>query len=144
MAQQTADQIATWAERRTTAPPCKPKYKRLTAADQAYILKLRDQKYTQADIAQRIGCTQQAVSDWLRQCQDTSAEASLYLKGSALRMAKNIVRNGHARDHIAALKGINVLEEQQQTGLTVVIGAGSDVKIGLLSPGPGAALSEGE
>ena len=105
-----------------TTPACKPKYRRLTSADHAYILKLRDQKLTQAEIAQRIGCTQQAVSDWLRQCQDSTAEATLYLKGRALSMAKNIVSKGLARDHIQALKGIKVLEDDNsQKGIHLTI-----------------------
>jgi transposase len=103
------------------APPCKPAYRRLTNADRAYILKLRDQKLTQAEIAQRIGCSQQSVSEWLRQCQDTSAQASQYLRGSALSMARKIVTKGRPSDLVATLKGINVLEEQQQQSFTLAI-----------------------
>ena len=103
------------------APACKPAYRRLTNADRAYILKLRDQKFTQAEIAQRIGCTQQTVSDWLRQCQDTTSEASTYLRGSALNMARKIVSKGKASDLVATLKGINVLENTERQDFTLSI-----------------------
>jgi hypothetical protein len=37
-------------------------------------------------------------------------------------MAKNVVKNGQARDHIQALKGVGVLAEDAGHGLTIQIG----------------------
>lgn len=65
---------------------------------------------------------------------DNTAEAKRILRGGAADMALNIVRNGQAKDHVNALKGLGVLEEQQQQGLTVIVGGESTVNIGILSP----------
>lgn len=126
-----------------TLPAHTKKYKRLTDDQRIAILHLSKAGKTQVEIAQALGCDQATVSRWLSQCQDSSLEATAYLKGRALKMARNIVERGLARDHIQALKGINVLEEQQTQGVTVIVGGGGIVNIGMaLSPPPQAALSE--
>ena len=76
----------------------------------ATLLQLHKLNKTQAEIAQTIGCDQGTVSRWLNKLTDTTDLAGTYLRGKALHMAKNVVANGQARDHVAALKGIGVLE----------------------------------
>ena len=100
----------------------------------ATLIQLHKLNKTQTEIAQAIGCDQGTVSRWLAKLTDTSDLAGTYLRGSAFQMAKNIVKNGQARDHIAALKGISVLKEDAAAGLTIQIGIkDSDVNL-TLSP----------
>ena len=131
----------TAAQALTPAAACKPAYKRLTQDQLLAIVDLRKLGKTQAEIAQTLGCTQQAVSDWLRKTADSTEAASLYLRGQSLRMAKNVVQKGQARDHIQALKGIGVLaDDHVGQGLVIQIGIkDSDVKINL-SPSESGAL----
>lgn len=95
--------------------------KRLTDSDKAFVLRYHAENLTQVEIAQRIGCDQATVSRWLAECHDSTDAAGAYLRGSALRMAKNVVTKGQARDHIQALKGIGVLE-QDHTQLNIAVG----------------------
>ncbi len=106
--------IVKWADKQTT-PAHTPKYKRLTDDQRIAILQLDKTGKSQVEIAQVIGCDQGTVSRWLSQCQDSTAQASTYLRGSALRMARNVVSRGQARDHIQALKGIGVLEADDRS-----------------------------
>lgn len=76
---------------------------------------------TQTEIAQVVGCNQATVSDWLRDTEDTTDLSRTYLAGQSLRMAKNIVRKGMARDHIQALNGLGVLNQPLTGGVTVNI-----------------------
>lgn len=112
----------------------KPDYSRLKRDEIGTLLQLHRAGLTQTEIAQRLGCSQRTVSQWLSDLADTTEPAKLYLKGNALRMAQNIVKKGRAQDHVATLKGIGVLEEQQQQGLTVIVGGDAQVNIALLSP----------
>lgn len=115
----------------------KPRRRQMTNAERVLILKLEQDGLTQIQIAQRLNRSQSTISEWLAECNDSTDHARRYLRGSALKMARNIVNTGLARDHIQALKGINVLEEQQQTGVTVIVGGGGTVNVGVnLSPGP--------
>ncbi len=129
---QTADAIATWAEKQTQ-PAHTPKYRRLTDDQRIAILQLDKAGKTQVEIAQAIGCDQGTISRWLSACQDTTAQATTYLRGSALRMARNIVKTGRASDHIKALEGVNVLAASQNVGLTVQIGIKADT-VKLIAP----------
>ncbi len=61
------------------------------------------------------------MSRWLSRLTDTTELASTYLRGSALRMARNVVQKGQARDHIQALKGVGVLEADR-TEVNLAIG----------------------
>ena len=110
----------------------KPDYSRLSRSDVGVLLKLKRDGLTQAEIAQRLGCTQSTVSKWLTDLTDTTEPAKEFLKGSALRMAENIVKKGRAADHVAALKGLSVLQEQANAGVVIQIGVkDSDVSINL-------------
>jgi hypothetical protein len=111
--------------------------KRLTAEDIGSMLRWRAEGLTQAAIAQRLDCDQAAVNRWLAKLTDSTETAKSFLRGSALRMAENIVKKGRAADHVAALKGLSVLTEERSAGLVVQIGIkDSDVSISL-SPGEG-------
>lgn len=116
--------------------------RRLTAEDIGSMLRYRAEGLTQAQIAQRLGCDQAAVNRWLQKLTDSTDVAKSYLRGSALTMAQNIVKKGRAADHVAALKGLSVLEEERSSGLVIQIGCkDSDVSITLgpaLSPPTGA------
>lgn len=120
MANQTPEAIAQWAEKQA-APRNSPAYRRLTTTDLALILKYAKDGVSQVEIAKRLGVTQPAISQWLSKVEDSTDLAGLYLRGSALRMAKNVVNKGQARDHIAALKGIGVLENDS-TDIKIAIG----------------------
>jgi hypothetical protein len=120
------EQIVKWAENKAKPSHRKPT-KRLTQEEIGLLLKLHKDGLTQTEIAQRLDCDQAAVSRWLSKLTDSTETAKSYLRGSALRMARNIVHNGLARDHVQALKGLNVLEEQQGGGVVVQIGISTDL-----------------
>lgn len=106
--------IAKWAEQKAT-PVDSPAYKRLTAAQLNYMRELAKKGETQTAIAERLGIAQSTVSYWLNAFSDTTELATEYLRGHALDMAKNVVDNGQARDHIQALKGVGALERDDKT-----------------------------
>ncbi len=122
----------------------KPKYRRLTDADRVYMLTLRERGMSQAQIAQQLGCNQSSVSDWLSRCDDKTTHAITFLRGSALKMARNVVDKGSPAVHVDALKGLSVLKEKDTNSLVVNIGIkDSDVLFGTLSTGqsePGPSL----
>jgi DNA-binding MarR family transcriptional regulator len=120
--------IATWAEHQAEKSHRKPT-KHLTSEEIGLLLKLRQDGLTQTEIAQRLDRDQAAISRWLTKLTDTTDVAKSYLRGSALRMAKNVVRTGQARDHIQALKGLRVLEED-----------GRDIKIAIGVSLPGLTI----
>jgi len=107
------------------------------------MVKLAHEGKTQADIAQRFGLTQGYVSKLLSDFEDSTDTAKQYLRGSALSMAQNIVKKGRAADHVAALKGLSVLEEQQHSGVTVIVGGGGTVNVGVMLS-PSSSLPVGE
>jgi IS30 family transposase len=110
----------------------KPDRSRLTQAEIALVFQLHKEGFSQVAIAQRLGCNQSTISKWLDTIQDTTEPAKAYLRGSALKMAQNIVRKGRATDHVAALKGLSVLQEDRSAGLVVQIGIkDSDVQVSL-------------
>jgi ParB-like chromosome segregation protein Spo0J len=117
--------------------------KRLTQADVGLLLKYHAEGLPQTEIAKRLGCTQPIVSRWLADLTDSTETAKAYLRGQGLTMARNIVKNGRAADHVAALKGLSVLHDEQQSSVTVIVGGTGQVNIGVgLSPTP--VLSQGE
>ena len=136
-----AQDIVTWAEQQA-APANTPKYNRLTRADLALLLKLKRDGLTQVEIAQRLGCTQGTVSKWLDQLTDTRDTAKEYLAAQSFRMAKNIVKNGLARDHIQALNGLGVLNQQDSGKISITVNG--FVLHGTGTPSPQAEVIEGE
>jgi hypothetical protein len=109
------------------------------------MVKLHADGLTQVQIAQRLDCTQPVVSKWLDQFSDSTEHAKLYLRGSALKMSQNIVKNGRAADHVAALKGLSVLKDDTSQHITVLVGGPGQVNIGAeLSPPVTVTLGEGK
>jgi hypothetical protein len=106
----------------------------MTNADRIYILELHRQGKTQTEIGQQLGFTQPAISDWLAQCKDSTIEAKTYLRGQSLQMARKIVRKGKPSDLVSTLKGTGVLEEQANTGVTVLVGYGGVANFGPAKP----------
>ena len=117
----TPQQIAKWAAAQDRQKLHKGKGSVLGSEQVATLLQLHKLKKTQTEIAQAIGCDQGTVSRWLSKLTDTTEIASTYLRGQALHMAKNVVKRGQARDHIAALKGIGVLAEDK-SDINIAIG----------------------
>lgn len=121
----------------------KPKQHRLTDNDKVMAIRYANEGLTQAAIAQRLGVTQPAISQWLSKCQDTTAEASLFFRGRALAMAEKVERKGRPSDLIKALQGVSVLAEERSAGLVIQIGGGNgDVKVAVLT-GTFAPASQG-
>ena len=109
--------------------------KRLTADDIGLLIRLKADNVPQAVIAQRLDCDPAAVTRWLQKLTDTTDIAKSILRGGAASMADNIVKKGRAADHVAALKGLSVLQEERSAGLTIQIGVkDSDVSITLSPP----------
>ena len=125
------------------APAHTPKYKRLTNHDRAYILKAHADGLTQVEIAKRLGCHQSTVSEWLSDVQDSTELATAYLRGQALKMSQDIVKDGRPADKVATLKGLQVLAEQHASSITVLVGGSGQVNIGV-SPSPPPVLVQGE
>jgi hypothetical protein len=111
----------------------RPKGKRLTQTEVNLVYNLHREGMSQVAIAQRLGVTQPVISRWLDTLDDSTPIAKTYLKGQALRMARNVVQRGRPQDHVAALKGLSVLEEQQTQAVAIMIGIKSDLAI-TLSP----------
>ena len=117
-----------------TLPAHQPKYKRLSDDQRVAILKLAKLDKTQADIAHTVGCDQASVCRWLNMNRDSSEAASSLARGQSLRMMSSVIRYGKPADHINVLKGIGVLQDQQNVGLSIHIGGhNTDVKILTLS-----------
>jgi transposase len=127
----TAQGIARWAEKKTK-PAESPSYTRLTDSERIAILVAHDKGETQTAIAQRLGRSVSTINDIIQAYAPTDLLAKRKLRASALRMAENIVDNGLPRDHVAALKGINVLEESDSSVPRVVVQigvSGGDVQV---------------
>jgi hypothetical protein len=99
---------------------------------------MRDRGLTAQEIADKLDPPkhQTTVSAIIRKWgRHSVVEAKRLMQAAAADMAINVVENGTAKDHVNALKGLGVLEEQQQQGLTVIVGGDATVNIGvLLSP----------
>jgi hypothetical protein len=61
---------------------------------------------------------------------DTGDSAKAYLRHKALTMAKNIAEHGSPREHVRVLEGLSILQEDQATGVVVIVGGGGVVNIG--------------
>lgn len=118
------------------------KGKRLSKDELALALKMHHDGETQVTIAQRLGVSQPAISQALARYADTTLPAKLYLQARALTMAENIVKRGRPADQVAVLKGLpGVLESERNVGITVLVGAGGNINLGVLQPGARPALS---
>ena len=121
-----------------------PKYSRLTRDDLHALLAMHRAGKTQVEIAQALGCHQATVSKWIASFTDSTDSAKAYLRGEALTMARNIVNKGRAADHVAALKGLSVLEESEARGVTVLVGPGGMVNFGTVNSPLSPHRIEGE
>lgn len=138
----TVEAVVTWAEKQVASTHT-PAYRRLTNTDRILILQYREQGMTQPAIAERLGVDQSTVCRWLQACQDSTKEATAFLRGSALKMARKVVASDDGKVLIQALKGVNVLQDQQQQGVTVLVGSGGVVNFGqVLSPSSVTVESE--
>jgi len=117
--------------------------KRLTQADVGLLLKYHAEGLPQTEIAKRLNCTQPVVSRWLDDLTDSTDLSKVFLRGQSLKMARNIVKNGRAADHVAALKGLSVLHDEHQSSVTVIVGGTGQVNIGI-APSPILSLSQSE
>lgn len=87
-------------------------YSRLTRADHAAILKLRDLGKTQVEIAQVIGCNQSTISDVLVAFEDTRTLAGHILRNGASRLAETVVKTKHAGTALEALRDMEVSQKR--------------------------------
>lgn len=102
-------------------------HKRLTHDDLRIILRLRDKGLSQAAIAERLAVSTSTVTRALGIFgADSRPLARAYLEGKALKMARSIVRKGKPTDHLRALQGLNVIDADQSSGVTIQIGSPSD------------------
>jgi hypothetical protein len=113
----------------TAPPPHSPKYKRLTRADLGIVFAMHRAGKSQVEIAEHLNCNQSTISKWLADYQDTTVVAKEYLRGQALRLAQRVVKKGTPTTDVAVLKGLTVLQDEQQSGLTIIVGSGSQVQL---------------
>lgn len=146
--------IAKWAEQQTQSDSKPAKRKpgqrgpELTGAEVGDILRWHAEGLTQVQIATRFDPpkSQSCISDTLAKYgTDRLADSKAILRGGAADMALNIIKHGKPKDQVQALKGLGVLEEKQNGGITVHVGRGGMVNLGtLVSPPAVQALGEGE
>lgn len=150
MAKPKADAIVRWAEAHTQDQQLAPNAgaKHLTPDEIAEVLHWNAQGLTQEQIAAKFEPPkhQTTISRCLRDWgPDRTREAKRMARAAAPRMVADIVNGRDGKVKALLLKGIGVLEEQQQSGVTVIVGGGSEVKIGVLvSPQPSQGQSESE
>lgn len=125
--------IVAWAEKQA-APAESPSYTRLTDADRVVILKLHDEGLTQTAIAQRLGRSVSTINDVIQTYAPTMDLAKRKLRAAAAKMADNVIENGKPSDHVEVLGRIDVIprQEERNQGVTVIVGGGAEVKIGVL------------
>jgi hypothetical protein len=144
-----SEAIVAWAEQhvvpQSDTKPAKRKPgqrgKDVTGTEVADILRWHAQGLTQQQIADKFEPprAQSAISDILsRFGPDRTVEAKAILRSGSADMALNILKNGKPKDQVVALKGLNVLDEQQQSGLTIEVISTAEgalgIKIATLSP----------
>lgn len=120
-------------------PAESPSYTRLTRADHRVIMKLRDDGLTLTAIAQQLGRSVSTIHEVVDIYTPTDDLAKRKLRAGALTMAENIVDNGRAADHVAALKGLGVLEQESFGVNVAVFGDG----INAIGPNPFAPPNTG-
>ena len=67
----------------------------------------------------------------LRELTDTRPRAKAALAGAALDMAHSVIESGDPKVHLAALKGLRVIDETEGMGLTIIVGAGGAVQVNI-------------
>jgi hypothetical protein len=113
--------------------------KDISGHEVADILRWHGQGLTQEQIAAKFDPprAQSAICEILQRFgPDRTVAAKAILRGGAADMAMNIVRRGQPKDQVQALKGLGVLEENQAQGVTVIVGGGGEVKIGIMVQQP--------
>ena len=70
----------------------------------------------------------------LRQLTDTRPQAKAALAGAALDMAHSVIECDDPKVHLAALKGLRVIDETEGSGLTIIVGAGGAVQVNIGQP----------
>jgi transposase len=116
-------------------PAERPSYTRLTRADHRIIMKLHDDGLTLSAIAQQLNRSVSTIHEVVDIYLPSDDLAKRKLRASALSMAENIVKNGLPRDHVATLKGLNVLDEPTGSGIVIQIGIkDSEVQMHLSPP----------
>ncbi len=141
----TPEAIAKWAEKKTASTESYT-YKRLSDSERLAILTQHEKGETLTSIAQRFNRSLSTIHDVVQTYAPTVSLAKRRLQAASLQMAENIIENGLPRDHVATLKGINVLEESDSSVPKVVVQIGvlgGDVQVSL-SPSPERAAGEGE
>lgn len=107
-------------------PPTRPAYKRLTQTQEALIVNLSRDGFTQTQIAQQIGCSQPAVSDVLRAFEDTRDLARLKLRNAAQRLAERVIINADVDQSLEVLDRLEVAPKRQidssRDRVTILIG----------------------
>ncbi len=145
----TPEAIAEWAGKQAeqSEPPSKQySYKRLTDSERIAILAQHDKGESYEAIAKRLNRSTATIHDVIKAYSPTVNLAKRRLQAAAEDMADNIIKIGLPRDHVATLKGINVLEESDSSVPKVVVQIGvlgGDVQVSL-SPLPERALGEGD
>lgn len=148
---QTSEAIAEWAENKSK-PAESYSYTRLTDADRVTIMHLHDQGISQLEISKRLSRSVSTIHEVIQKYLPTLDMAKRKLAAGAERMAENIIENGLPRDHIQALNGLGVLNQQDTGKLTLVIngltlhgtGRAETVEGEVLSPLQIEAIGEGE
>ena len=67
----------------------------------------------------------------LRELTDTRPRAKAALAGAALDMAHSVIESNDPKVHLAALKGLRVIDETEGSGLTIIVGAGGAVQVNI-------------
>jgi hypothetical protein len=117
----------------------------LSEPDQARAVQWVKAGLSRQAIANRLGVDVLALGAWLATIDtlDSTEAAKFYLRNQALPMAENIVTKGKPRDHVATLKGLSVLEDDQRGG--VVVNVGGNALVQIASPlSPPISTSESE
>lgn len=126
----TTETLQDVAPANTGAPP--PAYERLDTEKLALLLRWSSDGLTQVEIAQRLGCSQPAVSQALKRIGPDATElASAYFRGRAYKVARRMSRiaeKGKDGDAVKAGKVVlaasGVLKEDTaiNVGVQVVLG----------------------
>src|SRR5262245_55848606 len=118
---------------------------RLRAADEAKILEMHGQGYSQTDIASAVGCHQSTVSRTLAEYDDSRPLARRVLEAKAVEMARRLVTDAKPETILRVLAKLDVVRDdgrgvQEEGGTFIVSGSGGRT-LAMEAP-PGATLAE--